>query len=268
MNKLSVGVVQLNSTENVDDNLLRCEQFFKEAKSKGVKFLLFPEVFNFRKTGKLSPLKPEPLDGTSITRLKSWAKDAGMFILAGSFCESIPNSKKVHNTSVLINSSGNISTVYRKIHLFDIDQESLRIQESKWYDRGSSPEIGSVGDKQLGLSICYDLRFPELYRKYAEKKVEMISIPSSFTKPTGSAHWEILCRARAIENQAYVFAPNQVGNGAGGIETFGHSLIIDPWGRTLAKGTPDSEELLVQTIDFDELSKIRKNLPSLDHRKL
>ncbi|RAP38837.1 hydrolase [Candidatus Marinamargulisbacteria bacterium SCGC AAA071-K20] len=268
MNKLQVGLAQINSTEDVDNNLETCQRFVTEAKTKNVEFLLFPEVFNFRKTGKWSALKPESLDGRSISTLKAWAKEAKLHILAGSICESIPNSKKVYNTSVLINPAGEINAVYRKIHLFDINHDEAKIQESKWYEAGKDPVVASIGDKQLGMSICYDLRFPELYRNYAKKGVEMISIPSSFTKPTGEAHWEVLCRARAIENQAYVLAPNQVGKGAAGVETYGNSLIIDPWGCILAQGGGNTQELLVSTLDFEKLEAIRNKLPSLRHRQL
>lgn len=264
MDKLIVGLAQMNSTEEVDENLNKVECFFLEASEKNVDFLLFPEVFNFRKTGKFSKLSPEPLDGKSISKVKDFSSRYQKICLAGSFCEKIPGSNKVHNTSVLIN-KGTIVAVYRKIHLFDSYLEYATVQESKWYKAGDQPQMAKIGNFCLGMSICYDLRFPELYRYYASKGVNVLLIPSSFTKPTGQAHWEVLCRARAIENQCFVLAPNQVGKGAAGIETFGNSLVVDPWGNIIGKGDSGSEKLVTAEIDLVKLAESRRNLPVLEH---
>lgn len=267
MDKLIVGLAQMNSTEEVATNLGKVETFFQEASVKNVEFLLFPEVFNFRKTGKFSMLKPESLNGNSISKLKALSSKYKMMCLAGSFCELIPDSNKVYNTSVFIN-KGEIVAVYRKMHLFDINHESAIVQESKWYKAGDLPQIATVENLCFGMSICYDLRFPELYRYYASKNVSVLLIPSSFTRPTGEAHWEVLCRARAIENQCFVLAPNQVGKGAAGIDTYGNSLIIDPWGNIIGRGNLNSEMLIIAEIDFIKLAENRRKMPVLEHIRL
>ena len=140
--------------------------------------------------------------------------------------------------------------------------------ESASFIAGESPVVASINDKTLGMSVCYDLRFPELYRHYAKTPVDMISIPASFTKTTGTAHWHPLIRARAIENQCFVLAPNQVCRGAYDVETYGHSMIVDPWGEIIAEGSGDSEEIVVGVLDFDRLNAIRSSLPALKHSNL
>ena len=172
------------------------------------------------------------------------------------------------NTSVLINPNGKIVTKYRKIHLFDIRLKGKEILESGRNQAGKNPKLAKIENIKAGLSICYDLRFPELYRHYSRAGAKIICIPSSFTRLTGEAHWHTLIKARAIENLSYVIAPNQAGIGSGGIKTYGHSLIVDPWGKILAEGPANGETVIFADIDLEYLKQVRKNLPALEHRKI
>ena len=259
---MTVGLVQMNSGENPEENRRKAHAFIDEAVSKQVQFLCFPEVYNFRKTGGRSRLLSESVCSESIQQLASRAKQEKMWILAGSICETIPSSKKVFNTSVLLNSRGDIHALYRKMNLFRVNTGLVRVDESKHYESGKEPVLTDVMGIKTGLSICYDLRFPELYRQYAKNGAQILCVPSSFTKKTGEAHWEVLLRARAIENQCFVLAPNQFGVGAGGVETYGNSLIIDPWGRVLGRGSGDTEGVITADLSFEELNRVRQVLPS------
>jgi deaminated glutathione amidase len=188
--------------------------------------------------------------------------------LAGSILEEISNSERAYNTSLLFAPSGKQIARYRKIHLFDVDlPNGVSLRESQTRAHGESPEVVKTELGAMGLTVCYDVRFPELYRRLAEQGAELIFVPSAFTAYTGAAHWETLLRARAIENQAYIIAPDQFGKTANSFETHGHSMIIDPWGRIIAE-LPDGPGVITATIDFDYLAKIRAELPALNHRRL
>jgi predicted amidohydrolase len=264
---IRAAVVQTNSGYNKDENLERCVALAKTAIRDGAQFILYPELFNQRTTS-TAKLVPELIPGPSLEPLMTLAKDHGVTILAGSLCEQSGQRKKSYNTSVLINTEGKLACAYRKMHLFDVDIGEKRVRESAAYLPGNGPQICDVLGQKLGMSICYDLRFPELYRRYATDGATMLSVPASFTTPTGESHWDVLIRARAIENQCFVLAPNQVGAGAGNIPTFGNSLMVDPWGNVLARGSADKEGVLVADLDFSKLQEIRRNMPSLSHRKM
>ena len=223
-----------------------------------------PRFFNQRVADKSKRFDAEPINGPSINGLSEIAKEKNIWVLAGSICES--DNNKLFNTSVLINNTGRLQKIYRKLHLFDVEVDGEVVMESKWFKSGEDPVIAPVEDLTLGMSICYDLRFPELYRTYSAQKVDMISVPSSFTTPTGKIHWEVLLRARAIENQCFVLAPNQVGPGANHIDTYGNSMIVGPQGEILVRGSEDKEEVLIADLDFKGLNKLRSSFPVLDHR--
>lgn len=256
-----------------EKNLKQAEKLISKAVKNNARFIVLPEVFNFR--GKLSCAAnaAEPIPGHSTKFVSRLAKKYKIWILIGSMMERVgagftPAHAKPFNTSVLINPRGKIIAKYRKMHLFDIRLKGKEILESKRNQAGKNPKIVKVQNAKVGLTICYDLRFPELYRYYSKKGAEIICIPSSFTKPTGEAHWHTLIKARAIENLCYVIAPNQAGVGSGGIKTYGHSLIVDPWGKILAEGPANKEAVIFADVDLDYLKKIRRNLPALEHRKL
>lgn len=267
MKKLKVAAIQMTSSNDKGKNLKQAERLIKIAANKKAKFIVLPEVFNYR--GKLTdaPKFAELIPGHSTNFISNLARKNKVWILIGSMLEKT-RSEKPYNTSVLINPNGKIVAKYRKIHLFDIKLKGKEILESKRNLAGNIPKMVSVEKVKVGLSICYDLRFPELYRQYSKSGAEIICIPSSFTKPTGEAHWHTLIKARAIENLCYVIAPNQAGSGSGGIKTYGHSLIVDPWGKILAEGPANGEAVIFADIDFEYLKKIRQNLPALEHRKL
>lgn len=266
MLKLKVAAIQMTSGRNKEKNLNQAEKLITKAAKGGARFVVLPEVFNFR--GKLSEAakNAEDVPGYSTKFISELARKFKISILIGSLMEK--TNGKPFNTSVLINPQGKIISKYRKMHLFDIKLKGKEILESKRNQPGISPKIAKVNNLKIGMSICYDLRFPELYRHYSKQGAEILVIPSSFTKPTGEAHWHTLIKARAVENLSYVIAPNQAGVGSGGIKTFGHSLIVDPWGRILAEGPPNKEAVIYADIDLDYLKKIRRNLPALEHRKL
>lgn len=267
MTKLKIAAIQMTSGPDKEKNLKQAEKLIKIAASKKAKFIVLPEVFNFR--GNLNKAKEiaENIPGYSSNFISKLAKKFKVWILIGSMLEKIRDNKPF-NTSVLINPNGKIVAKYRKIHLFDIKLKGKEILESKRNEAGKNPKLVSINGIKTGLSICYDLRFPELYRFYSKKGAHILCIPSSFTKPTGEAHWHTLIKARAIENLAYVIAPDQAGVGSASVKTFGHSLIVDPWGKVLAEGPPNEEAVIFAEIDLEHIKKTRQNLPALEHRKL
>ena len=263
-----IAVIQMNSGPDLQENLATITKQVKRAAQEGCEWVFTPEVCLSRKRSSMDVITPITLGDKTSKALSSLAKDNGLALFIGSICEAIPNEDKMHNTSLVFNSKGLLTSVYRKLHLFEVDTKDSKIKEADWFIPGLSPESVGVDGITVGLSICYDLRFPELFRKYSEEGCTVLTIPASFTTPTGTAHWDVLCRARAIENQSFVVAANQVGVGAGGVDTYGHSLIIDPWGTCLAVGSDKDEDLLIATLEFDNLAKIRDQLPALKHRKL
>jgi predicted amidohydrolase len=265
---MTVALVQMDSTEDVAANVALAERLAREAARAGARFIALPEMYHFRSTGKPSTLPGESIPGPSTQGLQAIAAEFNAAILAGSICEAIAGSFKVHNTSVLIGPDGGIHATYRKIHLFDVEVDGVAIRESDWYVPGDTPTCATVLGHTVGLSICYDLRFPELYRRYADERAELLTVPASFTATSGAAHWESLLRARAIENQAFVLAPGQTGPGSGGVMTHGNSLIVDPWGVVLARGSDRGTEIVTATLDFARQAEVRRRLPALGHRRL
>lgn len=264
---MKLCAIQINSGSNKQENLTKVSEMVKEAASHGAKFISLPEVFNFRGTKEESIENTELITGKSIVLLQGLAQEYKVWILNGSFFERVEGEKLPYNSSVLISPDGTLAAVYRKMHLFDVELKDKVIKESEKSQAGKEPVIAQVDGFKLGMSICYDLRFPELYRLYSKEKVELISVPSAFTKVTGLEHWHCLLKARAIENQAYVIAANQCGE-ASGVETYGHSLIVDPWGRVLIEASENKEEIIYADMNLDYLYKLRREVPALDHRLL
>ena len=245
------AAVQMTASSSKEENLAKAETFVRLAAERGAALVVLPEVFAWRGPRKEEPGQLESIPGPTSERLAELARSLGIHLLAGSFLEKT-TEQRAYNTSLL----------------FDIDlpgQVSIRESDTKKPGREvvtASTELGTVG-----LSICYDLRFPELYRGLADGGVELICVPAAFTFPTGAAHWEALLRARAIENQSYLIAPNQIGKNVYGFADYGNSMIIDPWGKILARA-PDKECLITAEIDRDYLEKVRRELPCLAHRRL
>lgn len=265
---MKVGLVQLNSTENKRANLQVIYDHFQKGLSEQVSWFCLPEVCSFRSPFSSTYVQAaESLDGETIQGFCEFSRKHSVSILVGSFVESLPKIGKVSNSSVLIY-NGDILAVYRKLHLFDVDVDDVLMRESAVFQRGDDPVLSSVGEFNVGLSVCYDIRFPELYRYYSSNGAHVLTVPASFTSSTGKAHWHVLCRARAIENQCYVVAPNQYGVGANGVDTYGHSLVVDPWGTIIAEGSAHHTELLVAELEFSKLENLREKMPVLTHRRL
>ncbi len=212
----------------------------------------------------------QAVDGPILDRVRDWARELGVRILAGSIAESAPGSERVYNTSALIGPRGEIDAVYRKMHLFDVDLRAGGggvYTESKSIAPGDEVVVAETEIGPVGLSICYDLRFPELYRAQAERGARWLTVPSAFARQTGKDHWEVLLRARAIENQAFVLAPAQCGVHGPDRASHGRSLIVDPWGLVIAQ-LGDRPGVAVADCSLDELARVRESLPVLRHRRL
>jgi predicted amidohydrolase len=262
---LRAAAVQLNSTNDKARNLAAAERLVRAAASDGAELVALPEKWNLLAGGDELLAGAEPLDGPSLTAARGWARALGIHLLAGSVAER-GDGEKASNTSVLIGADGEDLAVYRKIHMFDVDAGGVSYRESEHEQPGSEVVTGPVGDLTVGLTVCYDLRFPELFRILALRGAGLLTVPSAFTAATGRDHWEVLLRARAIENQAFVVAPNQVGRAAPHFDSYGRSAIVDPWGVVLATA-PDQECFVAADLDPAAQERVRESLPSLANRR-
>jgi predicted amidohydrolase len=262
------AVVQMTSTTHVDRNLAAAEELVTQAAARGAVFVALPENFAFlRAEGQPVP-EPQDLDGPWVWRMADVARRLEITLLLGSLPERVPGDARVRNTSVLLGPDGAIVAVYRKIHLFDVDLPGMEhLKESKAVLPGDALVTAETPIGTVGLSICYDVRFPELYRQLAGRGARVLCVPSAFTERTGKAHWEVLLRARAIENLAYVLAPAQVGHHGDGRASHGQAMIVDPWGAVVAQ-VADGEGAAVAEIDMDRLERLRRELPALAHARL
>jgi predicted amidohydrolase len=266
--RITAAVVQMTSTADVERNLSTAERLVGEAATRGARFVSVPENFAFlRSEGQPIP-EAQAIDGTWVKRLSELARGHRLTLLLGSLPEKVAGETRVYNTSVLIGPDGRTLAVYRKMHLFDIDLPGMEhLKESRAVLPGKDVVVADTEFGRLGLSICYDLRFPELYRQLARSGARILAIPSAFTERTGKDHWEVLLRARAIENLAYVVAAAQTGQHGGGRSSHGHAMIVNPWGSVLAQ-VPDGEGVAVAELDFDRQDRLRRELPSLSHTRL
>jgi predicted amidohydrolase len=263
---MRVAAVQLNSGQDKARNVEVAGRLVAEAAASGADLVALPEKWNALGSGRVLEGAAEALDGPTIEAVRSWAAELGIHLLAGSIAERADDSDRLYNTSALIAPDGELAAVYRKIHLFDVDVGGVEYRESDRERPGDEIVVATAGELQLGLTVCYDLRFPELYRILAVRGALLLTVPSAFTATTGRVHWEVLLRARAIENQAFVLAPNQVGEAPPHYSSWGHSMIVDPWGEVLAEA-PDGECFVTADLDLDRLRRIRAELPSLTSRR-
>jgi predicted amidohydrolase len=261
---LRVAAVQLNSSEDKARNLAAAERLVGEAARAGAELVGLPEKWNLLAAGGAQAAGAEPLDGPSLSAARGWTREHGIHLLAGSVSERAPGG--VFNTSVLIGPDGGDLAVYRKIHMFDVDVGGVAYRESEHESAGSEIVTAPAGDLEIGLTVCYDLRFPELFRILAVRGARLITVPSAFTLATGPDHWEVLLRARAIENQVFLLAPGQFGEAPPHYSSFGRSSIVDPWGVVLATA-PDEECVVVADLDLAAQDRIRSSLPSLANRR-
>ncbi len=270
MDRIKAAVVQVCATEDVQANLNRAEELIRAAAADGATWVSVPENVGFLKTGEDRD-PGEPLQSSVIVnRLRGVAADLGIALLIGSFHEATGlGDGRAYNTSLLVDATGEIAAKYRKIHLFDIDLAGspVSFRESDDIKPGEAAVLAQLGDTRIGLTVCYDLRFPELYRELLSAGAEVLTCPAAFTNTTGHAHWEVLLRARAIENQCYVVAPNQWGRHGGRRHSYGHSMIIDPWGTVVAR-VSDGEGWASAWLEPDLVASVRRNLPCQQHRRI
>jgi deaminated glutathione amidase len=263
-----VAAIQMSSGNDKAANLENADRLIRLAAARGARLVALPEVFNWRGKRTEEAAAAESLEGVTLTLMAGLARELEIHLVAGSITEDAPGEPKRYNTSVLIGPDGRQIAVYRKIHLFDVDLPGrVTIKESDAKLAGAEVVWATTALATIGLSVCYDLRFPELYRRLAFAGARIITIPSAFTFPTGEAHWDVLIRARAIENQCYVIAPAQFGPNVHGFSDYGNSMIVDPWGRVLARAA-DMEGVVIAPVDLEYLERVRRELPSLANARL
>jgi predicted amidohydrolase len=261
---MRAGAVQLNSQADFDRNLAAADRLVREAAGRGAELVVLPEKWTVLGTGEQLSAGAQSLDGPAIEWARAIARELELDLVAGSIVEHVPGQEKTCNTSVHVGPDGELRTVYRKLHMFDVEVDGVVYAESEHEQPGEEIATSELaGGTKLGMTICYDVRFPELYRRL---EAEVVSVPSAFTLATTRDHWEILLRARAIENQCFVVAPNQIGEHPGGYRSGGRSLIVDPWGIVLACA-PDTETVIVADLDHARLRDVRRRLPALAHRR-
>lgn len=268
MKRFLCAAVQLNSTDDRDRNLEQAMALIDRAAARGAELVALPENADYIGPQGVKVSLAESLDGPTFAVFAAKAREHGIWLLAGSIAESSSVPGKGRNTTVLFDPEGTRRAVYRKIHLFDVDlADGSRFRESDVVEPGDEAVVVQTPLATLGLSICYDLRFPELYRSLSAKGAEVLMVPSAFTMQTGKDHWEVLLRARAIENTSWLIAPAQTGDHGRGRRSYGHSMIIDPWGVVVARCS-EGTGLCIAEIDPELLAKVRREIPSLRHRRL
>jgi predicted amidohydrolase len=263
---MRVAAIQLTSTAERSGNLEMAEKLIARASGDGARLIVLPEMFNVLGDAEVLRSGAEPLDGLSLHWASEQARRHRIWLVAGSIVERVEGRERIFNTSCLFDPAGERLAMYRKIHLFDCDVPGASYHESATVMPGRDIICAEADGVPLGLSICFDLRFPELFRILALGGARLIALPSAFTERTGRDHWEVLVRARAIENQVYVIAANQVGASTPKLRWFGRSMIVDSWGVVLAQA-PDRECYIVTDLDFAEQDRIRAQLPSLANRR-
>jgi len=262
------AAVQMSSGPDRSVNLARASGLVREAAERGARLILLPEVFAWRGPRQEERSHAERIPGATTAVLAALARELGVHLCAGSLLEAVPGEPRPFNTSCLFAPDGELIACYRKVHLFDVEIPG-RVSVRESATRAPGGDVVAVPTElgTLGLSVCYDLRFPELYRRLVRAGAEVLLVPSAFTFPTGAAHWEVLCRARAIENQCWLVAADQTGTSPHGFPDWGDSLIVDPWGRVVARAG-DGEAVITAEIDRDYLARVRRELPCLTHARL
>jgi predicted amidohydrolase len=265
MERYLAAAVQMSSGADRAANIARATALVREAADRGARLVVLPEVFAWRGPHAGEPGSAEIVPGPTSEAMRALARACDIHLCMGSILEQVPGESRAYNTSVLFSPDGTLLARYRKLHLFDVELPG-RVSVRESASRAPGNEIVTVKTAlgTLGLTICYDLRFPELYRRLSRAGAEVLLVPSAFTFPTGAAHWEVLCRARALENQCYLIAPDQTGESPHGHADYGDSLIADPWGRVLARA-PEGEAVVLAEIDLGYLARVRRELPALAH---
>jgi deaminated glutathione amidase len=265
--RIRVACVQMTSRADKAANLERAERLVARAAATGADLVALPEKWNAIGSTAELHAAAEPLEGgESVEAMAGWARAHGITLVGGSITEKRDGREKLSNTSVVFGPDGELLDLYRKIHLFDVEVGGHVYRESEAEEPGAEPVVVQGEGWPVGLTVCYDVRFPELYRILALEGAELVTVPAHFTTPTGKDHWHVLLRARAIENQYYVAAAAQVGETLPGKPAYGRSLIVDPWGIVLAQA-PDEETVIMAELDRARLRDVREKLPSLKNRQ-
>jgi deaminated glutathione amidase len=277
MHSVQVAVIQLSSQDDVPANLARVRELVLEAGRCGAELVALPENFAFMGEESKKCEIAEQIDadppGPIADTLRLAARDARVWLVAGGMPERSADPARPYNTSLLFEPDGRLVSRYRKVHLFDVDlPDGTKIAESAATTAGDVPVVDEISGRAgrpvgLGMTVCYDLRFPELYRKLGERGARIVTVPAAFTLTTGKDHWHVLLRARAIENQVFILAPAQHGKHPRGRQTYGKSLIVDPWGDVLAQAA-EGEGIAFARLDFAAQDRVRASLPCLSHRRL
>ena len=269
MNPMNAAVVQLNSQDDVGANLARVRALVAAAAGAGAELVVLPENFAFTGDEVKKRAIAEALDGDGpiVSTLRTVAREARVHLVAGGMPEASGDPDRPYNTSVLVGPDGVVAARYRKVHLFDVDlPDGTKLLESGATKPGVvEPVVADVGGVRLGMTICYDVRFPELYRLLAGARI--VTVPAAFTLTTGKDHWHVLLRARAIENQVFVLAAAQHGKHPKGRQTYGKSLVVDPWGDVIAQCS-EGEGFALARLDFAYQDRVRASLPALAHRRI
>jgi deaminated glutathione amidase len=264
---MRAAAVQLEATTDKEQNLASAERLTRAAVADGAELVVLPERLDIRGASADYLSGAEPLDGRPVTWARGLARDLGIDLVAGSVAERREGRERVSNTSVHVGPDGEIRAVYRKIHMFDVEVGGVEYRESESSEPAGEIVLSETASGvPLGLTICYDLRFPELYRILALRGARIVTVPANFTRVTGEAHWEVLLRARAIENQVFVVAPGQGHRDGPEGDSYGNSMIADPWGEVLARAPADGEHFIAADLDLARQYEIREKLPSLANR--
>jgi predicted amidohydrolase len=263
---MRAAAVQLNSTDEYERNLEVADRLVRDAAADGAELVVLPEKWTVLGSPDAIRASAEPLDGPALSTAAGWASELGIFLVAGSVPELVPDQEKLANTCVMFGPAGERLAVYRKIHMFDVEVGDVSYRESAIEQAGGELVLGDANGTMVGLTICYDLRFPELYRILALRGARVITVPSAFTERTGRDHWEVLIRARAIEDQVFVVAAGQIGFAPPHYRSYGRSMIVDPWGVVLTQAA-DTECFVSADLDFAIQDDMRDSLPSLRHRR-
>jgi predicted amidohydrolase len=256
----------MNSQDDKAANLERAEGLVAQAAAWGPDLVVLPELWTYLGPRKRHAEVAEPIPGETSEVLGRLASRYRFWLVAGSYLEAVEGSERFYNTSVALSPDGELVARYRKLHLFDIEVDGRTYQESATVAPGDEVMVAQLGRASVGLTICYDLRFPELYRRLAARGARIITVPAAFTMETGKDHWEVLLRARAIENQVFVLAAAQCGPHPPANTSYGNAMVVDPWGVVLARAGY-REGVVVADLDFGEQERVRQTLPSLQHRR-
>ena len=264
---MKAAAVQLNSGADVEANIAAADRHVRAAAADGATLIVLPEKWTVMGSPADLRAGAQTLEGSAIAWARATARELGIDLVAGSIAERVEGREKLSNASVHVGPDGEIRAVYRKLHMFDVEIEGKQYRESDTDEPGEEIVVSELGDgTKVGMAICYDLRFPELFRVLALRRARVVALPAAFTLPTTRDHWEALVRTRAIENQVFVVAANQVGKHPGGHHSGGRSLIVDPWGTVLARAG-DAPGHVVAELDFGHQDAVRKRVPLLSHRR-